>query len=97
MTNITTVPPWEGPVIYNLGINQYFNIYIEEGDDFKVLKFVVANLAQLSLALCRVRDLEKFLPHGVDGVVLKRVDHGLTSIEEGNLCLYRFFGRRSGA
>jgi len=97
MANITAVPPREGPIRHDLGIHQYFNEYIEEGNDFEILKLVVANLAQLGVALLRIGHLDEFFPHGVDRVILKLVYTCLTRIEGGNLRLNGFFGWRSGA
>src|SRR5688500_10702861 len=96
MANITAVPSREGPIRYDLGIHQHFNEHIEEGDDLEVLNLVVADLAQLGVAFLWINDLEKLLPHGIDSVVLIRVDRRPSSIEECNLRLYGFFGGGAG-
>ena len=44
VTNVTSVPARKGPILDDLGVHDYFDVYVEERDDLEVLEFIVADL-----------------------------------------------------
>ena len=65
--------PEKGQSCDDLGVHDHLNEHIEERDDLELLELVVADLAQLGLALRRVGHLQQVFPHLVDLIGLKHV------------------------
>ena len=51
VADVTPVPPGEGPICHNFRIYNYLDVHIKEGDELELLEFIVADLAQLGVAL----------------------------------------------
>src|SRR5215471_16256507 len=64
--HVAPIPAGERPVLDDLGIHHDLNGHIKERNDLKVVKLVVANLAQLLVIRLGVRDLQQVCPHLVD-------------------------------
>src|SRR5215510_4248006 len=81
MPHVATVPAGERPVLDDLGIHHDFDGHVEERNDLKVVKLVIADLAQLRVIRLGVRALQQVFPHLVDRIVLEPVGETLASIE----------------
>src|SRR5262249_14617082 len=71
--HVTPVPAGERPVFDDLGVRHHLDVHVEEGNDLKVVKLVVADLAQLLVKRLGIRYLQQVFPHFVDRIVLKPV------------------------
>jgi hypothetical protein len=45
VSDVAAIPPGKGPISNDLGVHDDLDEHIEERDDLKILKLVVANLA----------------------------------------------------
>src|SRR5207244_12242839 len=95
VTNIAAVPAGERPVLDEVGVHHYFDEDIEQGNSLKLLKLIVADLAQLLVKSLGVSELQQVLPHGIEFVALKHVRQP-PSIEYHELRLNGLFGGRNG-
>src|SRR5215475_6366025 len=75
--HVPTVPAGERPVIDDLGIHHDLDIHIEERNDLKIFKLIVAKLAQLLVISLRVGDLQQVFPHLVNFIGLEPVRYTL--------------------
>ena len=57
MADITSIPPWKAPVLHDLRIHEDFDPHLKQRDRFKMVKFIVADLAELRIHRLRVSDL----------------------------------------
>src|SRR5262249_34889829 len=92
MPHVATVPAGERPVIDDLGVHHHLDVHVEERNDLKAFKLIVADLAQLLVIRLGVSDLQQVFPHLVDRIVLIPVWRRLARVEGGDLRLHRFFG-----
>jgi hypothetical protein len=58
VAQVPAIPAGEGPVHDDLGVHHYLDGHTEERDGLKILKLIVADLAEWLIVRFRVRSLE---------------------------------------
>src|SRR5881409_1302503 len=63
VAHVPTVPAGKRPVLDDLGIHHHLDVHVEEGNNLKVVKLIVADLAQLLVKSLGVGHLQQVFPH----------------------------------